>query len=497
MELMLQDDALTDFDVFTFGYATGVWRAPRIETIVQQFRNAIAGPLKDYQIVLCGHSMGGLVCMQHIITELANARTLSVVGLNLYGTPIEGSALVNVTKLILGFGALKFFLLGIISKFLFRDGSQLTNLAIASEFLSALRGKWARHVLNGGHDELPNNQRTTISVRVVSGNEDFVVSESSAKSYFGDLDWYPVQYGHIDMVKPSGHQHEAYQALQSYLVGCRYSDTPAIRTRLKQLSERVWAQRNKKLITNWNYHLDCFGPTHNAVTPWNETLRKAGFGVTRVTKCQYRTLISKKPYTMTFAYGAMEIEQSFHGNPAYVHFVRTDALAANLRENLSRAIDQVLEQKNLEDVWNALFRNAQIRVAASEGSEWIDLKPSAPVLTGRAISREYCLPSLDSPLLDREGLIAISFDSVRPGELTDISVEFPWLTYCFEGAVTIHGATDFVSTTEHGLQEETFRTKKDEPGNRTTVTFSIEDVVLPGSSIRVRWLEKDKEEVRQ
>lgn len=497
MQLIMQDDALNDFDVFSFGYASGVLRsAPPIDNIVQQFRNAATKLFDDYQVVLCGHSMGGLVCMQHIITELSNGRSLPIVGLVLYGTPIEGSAWVNVTKIVLGISALKFWWLSFVAKYVFRNKSQLASLGIASDFLHNLRSRWARHVVHGGDPLLASNLRAAFPVRVVSGNEDLIVGESSAKSFFGDLDWYPVQYGHIEMVKPTDHQQESYVALQSFLIECRYSDTPAIRARLRQLSERILAQRGSKLIKNWVYQVECFNRDQapENTLPWDPTLKNAGFCVTRILQCQYQTLISGQPYTIAFAFGKAAESDAWSANPAYVHFLHVDVLPKETRSAITTALDHVIKTSPTEDAWDAVFRGVEFCITDKEGKNSIKLLSDKPTIANGVIARNFRIPENAKHLIDREGVISLGFDTIRPDALTDISIEFPWMTYLFKCDVTIHGKLDVLHVADHLFPDEKFDQDSEQLGIRSKISFRSPDLILPDSFIRIRWHEESHKE---
>lgn len=494
MSLIMDDDSLDDFDVFSFGYTSRVLRsAPPIETIVQQFRNSIGQALHGYAIVLCGHSMGGLVCMSYVISELRLARPLPVLGLILYGTPVEGSAWVNAIRLLLHVGSVKLWFLQFFAKYLFRSRSQLASLAVAHEFLRALRSEWALHIVNGGDLKLPNSQRASIQIRVVSGNEDLFVSEASAKSYFGDLDWYPVQSGHVGMVKPDSQNHESYRALQSFLPGCRYADTPAIRARLREICEGVWNRRSGKLLKDWKYRLECYGAHHASVKPWNVALEGMGFAVTRVVECEYQTLISREPYALAFAYGPAAEARAWEANPAYVHYVRVDTESRERKAAITAAFEAALSMQP-DDAWSALFRNPRVRVREVAGTTWFDLVPEQAVADATSIARRYTLPSQALHLIDREAVLGVTFDSVRPQELSDVSVEFPWLTYRFKAEITVHGRLDFVNVVDHVFPPENSSVKVNDLGSKTSVSLSVDDLVLPDSFIRLKWLEQEPKE---
>src|SRR5262249_55370662 len=80
-DFIKDDPELSDFDVLTFGYKSGVWGGPSIKNIAVALKNQIEQHLVGRHIVLAAHSMGGLVCMRYILDLLENERPLPVTGL--------------------------------------------------------------------------------------------------------------------------------------------------------------------------------------------------------------------------------------------------------------------------------------------------------------------------------------------------------------------------------------------------------------------------------
>jgi pimeloyl-ACP methyl ester carboxylesterase len=105
VELFTQDTQVEDFDVFSFGYRTSYWRGAPINNAAVQLANALneLAQKRPYQIVFIAHSMGGLVCMRYILDQLDRGMIPPITGLLLYGTPITGTDLIKVAKLV-GFG---------------------------------------------------------------------------------------------------------------------------------------------------------------------------------------------------------------------------------------------------------------------------------------------------------------------------------------------------------------------------------------------------------
>lgn len=79
------------------------------------------------------------------------------------------------------------------------------------------------------------------------------------------------------------------------------------------------------------------------------------------------------------------------------------------------------------------------RVREPGATEWWDLRPDAPLRVGDAILRRYHLPDAARILINREAVVSVSFESIRPPELNNMTVTFPWLTYGFDGEIAIAG----------------------------------------------------------
>ena len=202
--LLASDPNLSDQDVFTFQYRTRQVSPPAIKNISAQLRFAVEQHVKASRIVLIAHSMGGLVCMDYIIWLLENeeARARTINGLLLFGTPMTGIEWANYAKLALQLGQIKVPGLGLLTRVLTAN-KQVTALTTGSQQIERLLGGWILRVLSGGNPETRADQRAWFPVRVVSGNDDWVVKESSARGLYADRDWINVDQDHRAMVKPA------------------------------------------------------------------------------------------------------------------------------------------------------------------------------------------------------------------------------------------------------------------------------------------------------
>ena len=219
LELILHDENLYDYDVFSFRYRSKYIRGAPIENAAKQLYSAIE-TLAPLNIVLIAHSMGGLVCMRYILDRLELSEIPPITGLLLYGTPTTGSELVNVAKLV-GFGlGVRLPIIRGLTNLFFRGQRQVADLARGSEFLARLHDGWALRVVNGGHEKAGTG-RMWLPTRVVTGEDDIFVSEASGKGVYGAIDWLPLPYGHIQLVKPNAANDPRYLRAKSFLQICR------------------------------------------------------------------------------------------------------------------------------------------------------------------------------------------------------------------------------------------------------------------------------------
>jgi hypothetical protein len=160
--------------------------------------------------------------MNYVLQRLDRQRPLPILGLLLYGTPTTGTDLIKVAKR-LGF-ILQFTPIGTLARifgFAMKRHRQLSQLETGSEFLQNLHDQWSRRVVNGGEQTLHEDGRAWLPVRVVTAENDYFVSEASAKSYYGQVDWHPVAFSHTELAKPPSRNDVRYQRARDFLKICR------------------------------------------------------------------------------------------------------------------------------------------------------------------------------------------------------------------------------------------------------------------------------------
>lgn len=186
-------DQLTQWDIHCFGYptslspdVTGVWAAdPDLTTLAGLLSTSLDQlQFREYkQLVLVGHSMGGLIIQRALLEGEFRARVKQVV---LFGTPSNG---------------LKKAWWGKLWK------RQARDMVAGGEFITGLRQDWKRKFGN----------KPPFGFRVVAGvRDEFVPRESS-------VDVFPAEQrnflpgNHLEMVKPETAGGESIQLLEGLL----------------------------------------------------------------------------------------------------------------------------------------------------------------------------------------------------------------------------------------------------------------------------------------
>lgn len=164
-----------------------------IQVLADALRTAIDEQLQAYdEVVLVGHSLGGLVIRKYILSEIHARRTLRVSKVVLYAVPNDGSGLAAVSReLSIG------------------TNGHVKQLCRNSEFLENLRTDWARVDVS-----------SQVEFTVVVGGNDHIVTRASAEGNFRSPDLEPkviLSAGHRNISKPENHDDLRYIILRNAL----------------------------------------------------------------------------------------------------------------------------------------------------------------------------------------------------------------------------------------------------------------------------------------
>ena len=481
--LICADPNLADFDVFTFNYKTNFLRPPSIGNVANQLKEAINGGLAGRRVVLIAHSMGGLVCMQYVIDNLLVGRPLPVVGFIMYGTPMTGVELLRYAQLGGSLLALKVPVIGSVVRSIFGN-KQLRDMSQGSEYLEKLFGDWVARAVNGGHFNLDPQNRIWIPVKVVTGNDDWVVPEASAKGFYGEIDWLNVDRSHIKLVKPSGPNDQVYQYAATFLKKCLEWKPPEVLTALRGQVDWMWKLHEGKLIRDWHFYFELSANTNLP----DGTFGLADFYSFKVERCQYTlTLNSTGSLLFGFAMGSSTAESlSEDGNFAYLHRFLFGGLGDDDRKEISNAVLHMLDNPGV--AWQALFRNVKIRLKLkSVNGPWYELTAGTPRRRGEGIIADFSLPKEAEQFLNREVDLDVSFESIIPNPIRNYTVEFPWLCDGFDVQASVRGSPEYLAASRYMVGKPEVDVEPEDLGELRKVRIKSEDLIIPQSRVVLDW----------
>jgi pimeloyl-ACP methyl ester carboxylesterase len=480
LELIAADPKLADFDVFSFSYKASYLSGASIDDVAVQLHRAINQSLEPYQLVLLAHSMGGLVCMRYILDRLEHGDELPVAGLLLYGTPTTGTALVKLAKLLALGLKLGFPWLGRLLSFFAKRNAQIGELEAASAFLQRLHDGWALRVVNGGDPDTDSRYRAWVPVRVVTGIEDWVVPKHSAKSVYGEIDWHPLNYGHVDLVKPVATDDPRYIAAARFFEKGRDTKSSEVLARLRGLSDLVWKERERKLVRDWEADFELT----SALAGLAPTLRDAGYAVCELRKCQFTTVWQGEDFCFGIALDEVEESPLWARQPDYVHQLVPSSINEEERGRYVRAFDAILERHraDLKPAWDTFFPALSARLRGPDAKRYA-LTPGEVERVGRGLLCKYLVPREAADLLGEEVTLELQYQSIEVHSGGSLCIVFPWLTYGCRGRLKITEPVDSLSLVS-GLRGQKQLTVNQGPGE---LAFQAPGLLLPRSWVEVRW----------
>lgn len=476
---LLANDSLTnDYDIFIFQYVTKDFRAPAIDHIAAQLKFAVKQHLQYGRIILVAHSMGGLVCMSFILNLLKEGQGQSIGGLLLYGVPMTGVEWAKYAQMVLQLGALKIPVISLLNRFL-KSNKQVEALTAGSEFVDKLNGEWVLHVLNGGHPKRPAEQRAWFPVRVVTGNGDWVVKESSARGSYAEIDWINVDEDHRALVKPASRSELTYQIARDFLKDCRDWMNPESLLKLRRQLDDMLNLHRCRCIANWQFELG-FGAEECQETASGFGI--SGFRAFDVIQCSYRFPLKQNFVKFGFAVGGIAAGAIWNDDFVFLHSLRFGGLSTEQSDPIIQRLKGVLAAG--EAGWSRLFDKVVVRIRRPNDNLSYQLQEGALEHFSDRLFRLFLLPPEASHLISEEVVIDISFRGLLPTAITDYTVSFPWLCDTFTVRVTVDGKPSYLidSQAMRGLPK--LDVKREQQGK---MEYSSKDLILPDSYIRFEW----------
>ena len=194
---------------------------------------------------------------------------------------------------------------------------------------------------------------------------------------------------------------------------------------------------------------------------------------------------SKLPIGVSF--GRIASAQLWERQPIYVHQMIADATEKHDRNRLTRAIDKVLATSDLEQAWNAFFPALSVFVLGGPQQTPVALTAGVIERGNSWLLRTYTIPSIVKELIGEEVSSDLRYESIAPISLTSFHLLFPWLTYRCTAQVTIHGESEFLTYNYWVLSESSLKIRRETVQHREKVLITTKDLVLPNSSVEIRW----------
>ena len=208
--LLASDPDLPRLDVFLWGYASGLVRRGifSIEEVGDELISQLSARFQqDNALHLVGHSLGGLVILKGMVSEMLALRAQKppasrVSFISLFASPVSGSSAAAVLKHTLGW----------LPRFLGPLSRQFRDVARGSLVDQLLDDVVARIDAPGRTDD----SRRAIPIRMIMATRDRVVDETDRKrasARFQKTTPLAFDYDHRTIKEPSDHNDERYRAL--------------------------------------------------------------------------------------------------------------------------------------------------------------------------------------------------------------------------------------------------------------------------------------------
>jgi hypothetical protein len=201
-----------------------------------------------HRIYLVGHSMGGLVILSGLVGACKDgfaqvSPSANVAWLTLYASPTLGTEFALAYKYLVSF--LEWFPVPTRVLAWFFASRQVRQLALGT-FIDELNREVMKHLYSTDIASGEANTKRFINVRVVVGDEDDVVPESSGRGLFYRLQTLRVTGTHKTVKEPEHHHDSRYLALTNDIAACMREEFSKLCARCidgEQYAQAVFKER--------------------------------------------------------------------------------------------------------------------------------------------------------------------------------------------------------------------------------------------------------------
>lgn len=203
-----RDPLMAEFQFDTYEFNTARVRLPfqlRMPSL-QQIAAGLASEINirhknREKIYLIGHSLGGLVARQYLLSEIKKSNKHKVSGVLLFATPNTGASLASVGNSL---------------SWNQRHLKQLTN---GSDILQSMNEDWVHFAVE-----------SSVKVKYISGGADAIVEPSSSIPYIGERNSETlIKHDHRSIIMPEKLDDIRYLVLQQFLLDAK-PEAPSIST---------------------------------------------------------------------------------------------------------------------------------------------------------------------------------------------------------------------------------------------------------------------------
>jgi len=273
--LLDTDPYLPNLDILMCGYRSRLLRwDPDIPRAGKRLISALEQEAEpDAHIFLVGHSMGGLIILSGLVDACRDGRAQQlpvnkVEWVTLIASPTLGSEAAAGHKYLLN--VLRFFPLRWIAWLL--ASRQVRQLARGT-FVDDLMREVVYRLYCTDISPADANARCFVNVRIVLGDEDHVVAESSGRGVFYRLAPKRVSGTHSTVKEPKDHRDPRYRAVANDIAGCLRSDFTALCARCLAGEAEAQAIFDHRWGRAIEYRLTLGFPNEPNVSERRESLR--------------------------------------------------------------------------------------------------------------------------------------------------------------------------------------------------------------------------------
>ena len=218
--LLSEDVDLQDWDILFWGYPTKLFaKNQHVYYVGEALKTELKYSKRKYKnLVLIGHSMGGLVIRSYIIGALKRGEKSELSPIKkvlLFGTPNDGLLLANFSIF----------------------NRQIDDMAMGEKFIDELNKDWSRYVNSKKDDDY----HMDIPVTAVIGLEDDFVTKGSVSSTFDVVEVVPGN--HTKMIKPKDNSSPVYRLVSKTILDVLKLDNEL------EVDNELEEDKNTKLTT--------------------------------------------------------------------------------------------------------------------------------------------------------------------------------------------------------------------------------------------------------